>query len=466
MFHQFFSSKAIIKVPMKTLIENGIALRKFLGTHLSVIRSLDPLRKERRRTQTFRPKLLSKYGSICCLCLEKRAVEAAHIIPLEIGAKTVESNLVLLCKRCHKLYDTGHLSISAMEEFADEWRQGERTQALMLGSLKMPLTPGAITPPPKKIRETLDKILVLQRRTELVKATELSSAELKKHPKNSNEHSRLLIKIAELTRRRAKRGVLAKALEILESIDVNRLDPQYHPLYYYELNYVYRLSGRHMEAAEAILQSSKASMRAREKDGLGVDYVAAEVNALLCKLSMMKTLSKRQAQDITREFSRLTLIASKNGAYWGGRWAINSEAHKVHVYIKAGDNKRSWKSLDKIKQIYFAADLSCGWDLASRGSLSLLDGMVHVLFPRQKSDLEHGISILARSFAGRVGPRKRPEGLRDVGYSLARGLKSLNDARYLETASLLNAAMDITLDGTSYVWPYTSEVIHENRTDG
>ena len=450
---------------METLIENGIALRKFLGAHLSVIRSLDPLPKERRRTQTFRPKLLKKFGSICCLCLEKRAVEAAHIVPLELGTKTVKSNLVLLCKPCHKLYDSGHLSISAMEEIADEWRQGKRTQPLILGSSKMPLTPATITPPPEKIRETLDKILVLQRRTELVKATELANAALTKHLENSNEHSLLLIKIAELTRRRAKRGVLSKALEILESIDVDRLDPQYHPLYYYELNYVYRLSGRLIDAAEAILQSSQASMRSKEKGGLGVDYVAAEVNALLCKLATIKTLSKRKAEDITHEFSRLTLIASKHGAYRGGRWAINSEAHIVQIYIKAADPEGSWKSLDKTRRIYFAADLSNGWDLASRGSLSLLDGMVHVLFPRQDSDLEHGIGILARSFAGRVGPRKRPEGLRDVGYSLARGMNSLSDTRYSETAALLTAAMDITVDGTSYVWPYTAEVAHKNRTD-
>jgi hypothetical protein len=451
---------------MKTLIENGIALRKYLGSHLSVIQSLDPLPKERRRTQIFRKKLINKYGSICCLCLEKRAVEAAHIIPLEIGAKTAEPNLVLLCSTCHKLYDTGHLSISAMEKLASEWRQGKRKQPLIFNSSKMPLTSATITPPPKKIMETLDKILVLQRRTELVKATELANAELKKHPKNSNEHLCLLIKIAELTRRRAKRGVLPTALEILESIEVDRLDPQYHPLYYYELNYVYRLFGWHMEAAKAILKSSQSSMRSKKNSGLGVDYVAAEVNALLCKLSIMKTLSKRQAQDIVREFSRLTLIASKNGAYWGGRWAINSEAHKVQVHIKAGDPERSWKSLNKTKQIYFSADLSSGWDLASRGSLSLLDGMVHVLFPRQDSDLEHGIRILARSFAGRVGPRKRPEGIRDVGYSLALGLKRLNNTRYSETVALLTAAMDITLDGTSYVWPYTAEMTHENRTDG
>lgn len=450
---------------MKKLIENGIALRKFLGKHLLVIRSLDPLPMERRRTQAFRPKLLKNYGSNCCLCLKKRAVEAAHIVPLEIGAKTFESNLVLLCKPCHKLYDTGHLSISTMEELAGEWRQGKRTQPLILDSSKMNLTPAAITPPPNKIKETLDKILILQRRTELVKATKIASGELKKHPKNSDEHSRLLIKIAELTRRRAKRGVLTKALEILKSIDVDRLDHRYHPLYYYELNYVYRLSGRHMEAAEAILQSSKASMRSKEKSGPGVDYVAAEVNALLCKLSMLKTLSKSQVQDITRELSRLILIASKHGAYWGGRWAINAEAHKVQVYIKAGDAEKSWKSIEKTKRMYFSADLSNGWDLASRGSLSLLDGMVHVMFPRQDSDLEHGIGILARSFAGRVGPRKRPEGLRDVGYSLARGLKSLNKMRYSETADLLTAAMDITLDGTSYVWPYTAKGAHKNRMD-
>ena len=86
------------------LIESASKLRKALHVHLPTIKSLDPLPDERRKTQGFRRTLIKKFGTACCLCLRITGaadIEAAHIVPLQLGAKTTELNLVLLCSTCH-----------------------------------------------------------------------------------------------------------------------------------------------------------------------------------------------------------------------------------------------------------------------------------------------------------------------------------------------------------------------------
>jgi len=90
----------------------------------------------------------------------------------------------------------------------------------------------------------------------------------------------------------------------------------------------------------------------------------------------------------------------------------------------------------------------------ARASEAQLDGMVHVHFSRDSEEIRHGVGILARSFASRIGTRLRPEGVRDVGYSLARGLRILDAASYSKVANAVEEAMHVTLDGSFYIWPY------------
>jgi len=148
------------------LIESASKLRKALGEHLPIIRSLDALPEERRKTQKFRSTLLDKFGATCCLCLRNTGaadIEAAHIVPLQLGAKTTESNLVLLCSACHGMYDAGYLSIAAMSDIHAVWRACARDTPIDLSAIKVPILSAAMTAPPETIRQALEDRGLLRR---------------------------------------------------------------------------------------------------------------------------------------------------------------------------------------------------------------------------------------------------------------------------------------------------------------
>jgi len=442
----------------KSLIESSSMLKKELGkNNFSIIKSLDVLPKERRKTRTFRASLLKEFGSKCGLCLNdfsSNNLEAAHIVPLELGSSTESSNLILLCKECHRLYDKGYMSINNMFKIHKELLSGKRNTPIYLKNISVPYSSPSITPPPEKIKNTLEEIRQDQIKSHNVIAIKKARKELEKYSEASPEHIRLQIKIAELTRRRAAKGVLKEALNILQSLNEETMDKVFHSVYFYELNYVYRLSGCHSKALGVIKKSSKADISNNDSKELGVGYVAAEVNVLLCELADHEKLDAVEAEEFVNKFNRLTKIASKQGKYWGGRWALNSEAHVLQIYIKSGNANKCWTSLNKLKNQFYSSDITNGWDLGSRKSLSLFDGIVHTLFPRNEMDIHHGVRILSRSFVSRIGPKSRPEGIRDVGYSLAKGMNKLNSEKYSELSDCVKGIMDFTLDGTSYIWPY------------
>ncbi len=176
----------------KILIESASMIRKALEAHLLAIRSLDPLPKERRQTQGIRSSLLQKIGANCCLCLanvDLKYIEAAHIVPLQLGAKTTESNLVLLCSTCHKMYDSGYMSIAAMNDIHAEWLAGTRNIPINLSKIKVPTLSAAITPPPESIRQPLENIRKVQIASKPVVAIRMAMTELKKYTKKAlNTH--------------------------------------------------------------------------------------------------------------------------------------------------------------------------------------------------------------------------------------------------------------------------------------
>jgi len=314
-----------------------------------------------------------------------------------------------------------------------------------------------MTAPPEALKQVLEDIRQMQVKAKPAAACRMAVAELGKHHEASVEHARMRIKVAELMRRRAAQGTLEKSLAILESIDISALDPLSHPLYFYELNYVYRLSGRHRKALKVIEKSASATAPNVAENDLKLEYIAAEANALLCRFAEIDHPSDAEGRQFVEQFERLAKAAYGHGQYWGGRWAMNCEAHIVQVHIKCADAQASRNSLHRLKSIFHSSDVTNGWDLGSRNSLSQLDGVVHVLFSRNSEEIRRGVGILARSFASRIGTRLRPEGVRDVGYALARGLRVLDAASYSKVANAIDEAMHVTLDGTSYIWPYKAD---------
>lgn len=434
-------------------IESTTDIRKSLSNHLAVIKKLDPLPRERSRTVAIKLKLKNRYGSTCGYCGKKAELDAAHIKPLEIGAHTTEDNIILICKPCHKYYDSGHLSINAMSKVAKEWKNGTipKKTRKPLASISPPKP--SITLPPNSLRTIFNAVLKMQGKRKYAKAIRTINSELDNDNLTETERIYLKIKRAELFRRRSAKGVVDRALQYLLEIDPQKISAKYLPVYYYELNYVHRLMGNHIEAARVARCSAKASLDSsagRPK----VDYVAALANELLCNLAVIEKLSKKQAMDFKIKLKELKTVSEKCGKYWGGRWAFNCAAHTLQVCIKAHDAKGVSKSLDELRNLYFDSDVTNGWDSGGYQSISLLEGLVHVLFPKSAHDIDEGIGLLARSFMTRLGPQQRPEGIRDAGFGLAVGMRNTKDKSLVNLSKHLKNLMQKTVDGTSVLWPY------------
>ena len=283
----------------------------------------------------------------------------------------------------------------------------------------------------------------------------IKTIDLKLLDSNLNNNARLYLwrKKAELTRRRSARGVIAEALNILQNVDVKEIPPKQQPIFFYELGYVHRLGGNHSEAAQIYRKSAEAS---KKIDSI-LECIAASVNEILCLLAAKDSLSRKKAIEIIDRLNNFKKKAEEYGGYWGGRWALNCAGHKLQVCLKWGDKEQSWKALTQLKNQYFKSDLRNGWDAASRQSISLLEGLVRTMFPRDDVDIDVGIGLLARAFATRLGPRQRPEGIRDVGFALVKVIRKTDKKLPKDTIDLIERLMKQTMDGTSYLWPYKAD---------
>ena len=188
-----------------------------------------------------------------------------------------------------------------------------------------------------------------------------------------------------------------------------------------------------------------------------MDYVAASVNEILCEMTALEKISRKQAEDFEHRFHELKAIAVKFGKYWGGRWALNCTIHTLQTRIKARNKDGSWSALNKLLNIYYDWDISTGWDAGARQTMSQLEGIVYMLSPYTNSDFDRGIGLLARAFMSRLGYLQRPEGIRDVGFCLARGLRKKGGEDMKRTANILERLMHQTVDSTSVIWPWRSE---------
>ncbi len=439
---------------MGKLIESTYDLRKALAGTLDLLRDLDSLPKERVRTAFFKAKLVKKYGRACASCGATDGVEAAHIVPLEIGSITSIDNLVLLCPDCHANYDRGGLSIAAMRRLVSVWRSGRQSTKISPRMLSLPQITPTVAQPPRGLEDVLMSALRLQSERKLVKAVVVVDVTLARRDLADDARIYLLIKRAELTRRRAAHGVIDEALATLRRIDVSKVPCPYRAVFYYEYGYILRLLGHHAQAAAYMHDSAVAASRAEGGSHCTVGYVAAAVNEVLCELAAKDALGSREAAHLVAKLSDLERVCREEGGYWGGRWEMNCAAHKLQVRLKARDAGASWNVLRRTREMYYALDVNRGWDTGARQTISLLEGLVRVMFPRDNNDVQRGIMLLARSFIGRLGPRQRPEGARDVAFGLALGLRRAHPKIYSRHASKIEVIAKRTVDGTSVLWPW------------
>lgn len=97
------------------------------------------LSRQRRRDPTFRPRVLSAYGSRCALCEysgelygKPIAIEAAHIMWHEANGPAIIQNGIALCSLHHKLFDSGVFTLeSNLEVVVSEPFQGNGVDAAL-----------------------------------------------------------------------------------------------------------------------------------------------------------------------------------------------------------------------------------------------------------------------------------------------------------------------------------------------
>lgn len=441
------------------MITSGREIRQRLGNaRLGLIRNLDPYRRHRARTDSVKRRLIAKYGSACAHCGGGDQPEGAHIVPLEIGASTTGGNVIILCRPCHQRYDAGHVSIGAMRRLAENWRAGHPGPGRPIEELPRPAP--SITPPPPSVQQVVKEALLLQREMKLRKAVRRISDALLDPDIPTDGRVYLQIKRAELTRRRSSRDAVLTAIKYLDGIDSNTVAPRYMPVYYYEVMYALRLAG-HQSRAMEVARLGTTFILEHSPDGPGTDYLAARMNVILCELSLDSGLAKNHAGRLIKELRQLEELGNAVGDYWGGRWALNCAAHAVQVRLKAGDRAATLREMRRFRRMYYESNAANGWDIGSRQSVSLIEGLVRAIFPTSESDSLVAVGLLARSFLSRLGTRQRPEGIRDAGFGLAVALQELGGMRRDDLANHLEEVMTETVDGTSVVWPFNWDAKEE-----
>jgi hypothetical protein len=435
-------------------IESSTDLILALGSHLAAIRNLDPLARSREETRKYRRRLLRAYGQRCGYCLRAYSpdnLEIAHIIPLEIGGLTTEDNLIVLCKSCHGSFDSGKCSIKLMTTIAAAWREevplsGQRPPLEMNQMTAASIHAGGLS------GNVLDEVTRLQPMRRYVKAINLINNRLLEKATTPDSSIFLMIKRAELTRRRAARGAVGRAFAMLKEIETAALGSEARALFLYEFGYVNCLLGLHAKGSELMRQSAEAALR--QTGAESVEYVAARVMEITCNIAVIDRLDENQASIFEGQFDDLRKTCLSSNSYWSGRWSLNCQCNMLQVRVKVNDSISSWTRLEQLRDLYFDCDVSNGWDVAARQRATQLEGVVRVLFCRNHNDLSSGVGLLARAFMTRLGRRQRLEGIRDVGLTLSTGLRALGDSRTIHLPDMLEALMLRTMDGTSFVSPW------------
>jgi HNH endonuclease len=456
-------------LPMMDLMESSAGIRRSLNDYLLSIKKLDPLPKQRAETERYKRRLIRTYGPRCGFdgkTYNLNELEAAHIIPLEVGADTNLQNLILLCRSCHKHYDRGYVSISAMSKIAEEWRSGFEYPILRCHWNEHPIsTPNKSSlswsvghprpPPPSSVWHIITQTSVMHRHCQFLKASKLITRTLAEEPLSHVARIYLMITRADLTRRRAAHGAVRLALDFLNAIVPADVPLRYRSFFYYELGYIHRLLGEHQRAAE-FMRASAASVG---HGALAVEnYVSIASNEIASEIALNETLDRGHARYLENRLNEIKSIAMSSGSAPGYEEARICARLLVQVRLKAGDRTGTWEALQWFRTACYDQDITTGWEGAARQEFAQTAGLVHVIFPSSDDELCLGIGLLARAFMTRLGSRQRPEGIRDVGFGLAAGLRKQRQGPKMDKiAQALETALSRTVDGTSELWPWHAD---------
>jgi 5-methylcytosine-specific restriction endonuclease McrA/tRNA threonylcarbamoyladenosine modification (KEOPS) complex Pcc1 subunit len=407
---------------------------------------------------------------------------AHHIEPLEVGGKTdgdrQYSNLILLCKTCHEKVHKGLISI-------DKLRELKNKEIPKNGVFRKELT--HVRGIPDTAQTIHNEIQPLIQKRFFAKAINIIDCYQSTISDNDQAKYYLLIKKAELTRRRPGKNMRRKALEDLNAIENENVLGLANKLRLYnERAFIYRLLGCHSKAisdSDRVIRlfnerKNNSGYKSDKEGQYQHEHVVASLCKLTCELSLTKNVDNlekfigrletlqnniNQIGEYWKGRCMLNIISNKLkiyikakdackrnninqiGEYWKGRCMLNIISNKLKIYIKAKDACKSRKTLKELRSLYFKSDVTNGWTESLMDTVSQLTGLVTANFQSSDEEKEESRRLLARAFNARINNNEYFGDIRDIGFALANVIE--DD----EAADEIRVTMNKTIDGASFI---------------
>ncbi len=384
----------------------------------------------------------------------KTCLEAHHIEPIEVGGKTEDKNIILLCPCCHKKVHEGRASIERLGKLiALKGNERPDVQETMFCDPQP-----SVIDAPRLAKPILEEIKPWEQRRFFSKSISFIECSLSainvENMEGIEAKHYLEIKKTELMRRRAGTGKRDEALKILNNkifLKINKLDHVNQLRFYNERAFIYRLLGCHKQA----ITDSETAIELCNSGNYDPEFITASLCKLACKLAQKdKENVKADEKELIRELDELkNKVDGFGDKYWQGRCSLNIVSNKLKVYIKARDRRMSWTTLAELQNRYFRSDIENGWTESIMDTVSQLSGLTRVYcYPEnkcRKQVQEKGRKLLARAFNARINNNEHFGDIRDIGFGLAKAIKDTDGKE--RNAQAIVKIMDKTIDGASFL---------------
>lgn len=453
---------------MTAPFESTTAIRLALGSAFQLVTRLDALPVERGKTRARRDQMVRTYSGRCAACDTPFGVQhgpiAAHICALEDGGLTTLENLVLLCHKCHTLFDLGYASRREMAACATEWRKGRPRPIRHLMDRRYESS----STRHQSVRPAIERSGPLQDAAvyDLVQAGKwvkaLNALEgIATGITDPQTRDLIHIVMAQVHRRRAARGVLPVARSLLRNVHVGRLPKERLPLYYYEYGYVHQLEGMARKASQLFAKSARCADELDDEYS-GLESVIGQAQELATVVIQLppRGADRGMVQQTLRAFDNVAKRARRLEGSFAGRWVLNCLLWKANLLLKVGRRRDAYHACEEAIEFRHGLDVTSGWTRLGGTTVCGIMGLTEVRVARRADRVHEGLRFLARALVPMLsGNRCRPEGVRDFLLGFEEGLASLRTAGAEAGRARIAGVRSRILDSSSFLDPYTAPCV-------
>jgi hypothetical protein len=273
------------------------------------------------------------------------------------------------------------------------------------------------------------------------------------------------LRIAEVTRRRARKDALKRARLEISKIKTDKFQtPSKIARFFYERAYINLLAGNLTEAlndfgeGRKVLETNLRGPKHSWRWSAHTCLMAQVGRALFCANSssgwswiqiqeeLQKALSK------TQKAADLLQLGTDDYRH-AKRWVENCLLHLTKPHIANNRYKPAREMWERARDIWERMDLSSGWDAGFRPTHLILYGNIELMNANTAEEIRLALAYLVRAVVLLIGlKRQQPEGVRDLLFATARATRALGDPICERIEQIAYRCVDLS----SWLNPYTS----------